>query len=63
MLWYKFIYVQHKENLGQLDPTLQYFSDNMFFHLDGHMNTQYSRKWSIGNPQFTHFVKVGVWWL
>jgi hypothetical protein len=29
MLWYKFIYMQYKENLGQHDPTSKYFSDYM----------------------------------
>lgn len=33
------------------------------FYLNWHMNTQYNRNWSIGNPQLIYFVKVGVWWL
>jgi hypothetical protein len=51
---------------GEIDPQLTFFSDEVWFHLHGYINTQNNRYWSSQNPHLTHEVllhpvKFGVW--
>jgi len=41
-----------KENLGILDYT--WFSDEVWFHLSGYINSQISRIWASENPNVIH---------
>jgi predicted transcriptional regulator len=51
---------------GELDQTLYFMSDESWFHLSGHVNSQDTRYWSAENPHNLHQVplhdqKIGVW--
>lgn len=36
---------------GEVDPLITYFTDDGWFHLKGHINTQNKRYWSADNPR------------
>jgi hypothetical protein len=51
---------------GEINPQLTFFSDAVWFHLQGYINTQNNRFWISQNPHLTHKeplhpVNVGVW--
>jgi hypothetical protein len=51
---------------GELDPTLYFMSDDIWFHLSGHVNAQNTRYWLSENPHILHqsplhAQKIGVW--
>jgi hypothetical protein len=51
---------------GLLDPLLYFMSDEAWFHLSGHVNSQNTTYWSVDNPntihqQPLHDQKIGVW--
>lgn len=51
---------------GNLDPQLMFMSDEAWFHLSGHVNSQNVRMWSTENPHIVqevplHPIKIGVW--
>ncbi|PSN34039.1 hypothetical protein C0J52_17497 [Blattella germanica] len=51
---------------GMLDPLLYFMSDEAWFHLTGHVNSQNTRYWSTNNPYVIHEEplhdsKIGVW--
>jgi hypothetical protein len=51
---------------GEIDPTLYFMSDEAWFHLSGHVNSQNTRYWSAEDPHNLHQVplhdqKIGVW--
>ena len=39
---------------GLLDPLLYFMSDEAWFHLSGHLNSQNTRYWSVDNPNTIH---------
>jgi hypothetical protein len=51
---------------GEVDPQLVFFSDEAWFSLRGHVNSQNNRHWSAENPGVIHELslhdeKIGVW--
>jgi hypothetical protein len=51
---------------GEIDPQLTFFSDEVWSHLQGYINTQNNHYQNSQNPHLTHDVqldpgKVGVW--
>jgi hypothetical protein len=49
----------------ELDPTLYFMSDEAWFHLSGHVNSQNTRYWSAEDPHNLHQLplqdqKIGV---
>lgn len=51
---------------GELDPTRYFMSDEAWFHLSGHVNSQNTRYWSVENPHVLHESplhdeKIGLW--
>jgi hypothetical protein len=41
---------------GEINPQFTFFSDEVWFHLQGYINTQNNRYWSSRNPHLTHEV-------
>lgn len=59
-------WVLHNIVDGIVDPQLIIFSDEAWFHLNGHVASQNNRYWSTENPHLIHEIplhdaKVGVW--
>nr|XP_020451198.1 uncharacterized protein LOC109957565 [Monopterus albus] len=51
---------------GHVNPLLYFMTDEAWFHLSGHVNTQCTRYWSAESPHLTHETplhdqKIGVW--
>jgi hypothetical protein len=43
---------------GEIEPQLTFFSDEVWLHLQGYINTQNNRYWSSRNPHLTHEVPL-----
>jgi hypothetical protein len=63
MVWYTieqhvFLYDLCEKSVveGEIDQQLTLFSDEAWFHLQQHINTQKNRYWSLQNPHLTHEV-------
>jgi hypothetical protein len=46
---------------GMVDADLMFYTDKVWFHLSGYVNSQNSHYWSVENPHSIQDVKIGVW--